>query len=262
MARGKASARNRFDVVIAGGGFVGRTLALALAKLAPQGFRIALIDAEPAEAKGAVAEDARALGAVGGDQEPPRRARSVAAACAQGSSHRSHRDHRQRAERGLAASFPRLRRGAQRRWRGRLHGRAWRLATRARRCRGERAGHRDSRLRASDRFQHRRICCGGEARDRRRDRSPPARRRRRQALCAPRARRHQMRRLVLSANRHRHHRGAREAPSRQGGAAFPALRPVRHPSPQRQPLVHRVDGGERARARPSWPPTRRASSTS
>jgi len=61
MARGNARARNRLEVVIAGGGFVGRTLALALAKLAPQGFRIALIDAEPAEAKGGVAEDARAL---------------------------------------------------------------------------------------------------------------------------------------------------------------------------------------------------------
>jgi len=35
-----------YDVTIAGGGFVGRTLALALAKAAPEGFRIALIDAE------------------------------------------------------------------------------------------------------------------------------------------------------------------------------------------------------------------------
>ena len=31
----------RYDVVVAGGGFVGRTLALALAKLAPHGFQIA-----------------------------------------------------------------------------------------------------------------------------------------------------------------------------------------------------------------------------
>jgi 2-octaprenyl-6-methoxyphenol hydroxylase len=61
MARGKAGARNRFDVVIAGGGLVGRTLALALAKLAPKGFQIALIDAEPSEAKGAATADARAL---------------------------------------------------------------------------------------------------------------------------------------------------------------------------------------------------------
>jgi 2-octaprenyl-6-methoxyphenol hydroxylase len=61
MVRGKASARNRSDVVIAGGGLVGRTLALALAKLAPQGFRIALIEAEPAGAEDGVPEDARAL---------------------------------------------------------------------------------------------------------------------------------------------------------------------------------------------------------
>jgi 2-octaprenyl-6-methoxyphenol hydroxylase len=48
-------------VAIAGGGFAGRTLALALASLAPDGFRIALIDAEPARAEGSGAEDARAL---------------------------------------------------------------------------------------------------------------------------------------------------------------------------------------------------------
>lgn len=38
---------HRYDVVIAGGGFVGMTLALALAQLAPKGFRVALVDAEP-----------------------------------------------------------------------------------------------------------------------------------------------------------------------------------------------------------------------
>jgi 2-octaprenyl-6-methoxyphenol hydroxylase len=48
-----------YDVVIAGGGFVGRSLALALAKLAPQGFRIALVDAEPS-ASGDAIRDARA----------------------------------------------------------------------------------------------------------------------------------------------------------------------------------------------------------
>jgi 2-octaprenyl-6-methoxyphenol hydroxylase len=62
MARGKVTGKGRLDVVIAGGGLVGRTLALALAKLAPQGFRIALIDAEPARTNGSrAAEDARAL---------------------------------------------------------------------------------------------------------------------------------------------------------------------------------------------------------
>jgi 2-octaprenyl-6-methoxyphenol hydroxylase len=60
MARRKAPARARpYDVVIAGGGFAGGTLALALAKLAPEGFRTALIDAESPEAKG-VTGDTRA----------------------------------------------------------------------------------------------------------------------------------------------------------------------------------------------------------
>jgi 2-octaprenyl-6-methoxyphenol hydroxylase len=38
---------DQYDVIIAGGGFVGTTLALALAALAPKGFRVALIDAKP-----------------------------------------------------------------------------------------------------------------------------------------------------------------------------------------------------------------------
>ena len=61
MARGKTTAGKRCDVVIAGGGLVGRALALALAKLAPQGFRVVLVDAEPAQPSGSAAEDARAL---------------------------------------------------------------------------------------------------------------------------------------------------------------------------------------------------------
>ncbi|MBC8013971.1 MAG: FAD-dependent monooxygenase, partial [Methyloceanibacter sp.] len=61
MPEGKARGRVRFDVVIAGAGFVGRTLGLALAKLAPQGFRVALVDAEPARAEESGTEDARAL---------------------------------------------------------------------------------------------------------------------------------------------------------------------------------------------------------
>jgi 2-octaprenyl-6-methoxyphenol hydroxylase len=40
-------ATRRYNVIIAGGGFVGLTLALALTRLAPEGFRLALIDAEP-----------------------------------------------------------------------------------------------------------------------------------------------------------------------------------------------------------------------
>jgi 2-octaprenyl-6-methoxyphenol hydroxylase len=61
MTKTKAKAPGRFDVAIAGGGFAGRTLALALAKLAPQGFRIALIDTEPAKAQARGNADARAL---------------------------------------------------------------------------------------------------------------------------------------------------------------------------------------------------------
>ncbi|MBM3543002.1 MAG: 2-octaprenyl-6-methoxyphenyl hydroxylase [Alphaproteobacteria bacterium] len=48
-----------YDVVIAGGGFVGQSLALALAKIAPRGFRIALVDAEPSKSGDAI-RDARA----------------------------------------------------------------------------------------------------------------------------------------------------------------------------------------------------------
>jgi 2-octaprenyl-6-methoxyphenol hydroxylase len=55
-----------YDVVIAGGGFTGRALALALAKLAPKGFRITLVDvemprAEEGQSDGKASEDARAL---------------------------------------------------------------------------------------------------------------------------------------------------------------------------------------------------------
>jgi 2-octaprenyl-6-methoxyphenol hydroxylase len=41
----KLSKPSRYDIVIAGGGFVGMTLALALARMAPKGFRVALVDA-------------------------------------------------------------------------------------------------------------------------------------------------------------------------------------------------------------------------
>jgi 2-octaprenyl-6-methoxyphenol hydroxylase len=56
-----ASGRKPFDVAIAGGGPLGRTLALALARLAPQGFRIALIDAESEGVGRSAKGDARAL---------------------------------------------------------------------------------------------------------------------------------------------------------------------------------------------------------
>ncbi|MGE5259794.1 MAG: FAD-dependent monooxygenase [Actinomycetota bacterium] len=56
-----------YDVLIAGGGFTGRALALALAKLAPKGFRVALVDAEMPRGvamqggDGIALEDARAF---------------------------------------------------------------------------------------------------------------------------------------------------------------------------------------------------------
>jgi 2-octaprenyl-6-methoxyphenol hydroxylase len=54
-----------YDVVIAGGSFTGRALALALAKLAPKEFRVALVDVEMPRAEGGqsgqASEDARAL---------------------------------------------------------------------------------------------------------------------------------------------------------------------------------------------------------
>ncbi|QKP76249.1 FAD-dependent monooxygenase [Methyloligella sp. GL2] len=53
----------RVDVAIAGGGFVGLTLALALAKLAPDGFRIAVIDGKPFEEAGKGDARASALSA-------------------------------------------------------------------------------------------------------------------------------------------------------------------------------------------------------
>jgi len=39
--------KSHYDVIVAGGGFVGMTLALALGALAPKGFRVALVDTEP-----------------------------------------------------------------------------------------------------------------------------------------------------------------------------------------------------------------------
>jgi 2-octaprenyl-6-methoxyphenol hydroxylase len=51
----------RYDVVVAGGGFAGGTLALALAKLAPKGFRVALVDAARRVPSSHRAPDARGL---------------------------------------------------------------------------------------------------------------------------------------------------------------------------------------------------------
>ena len=47
MARTRKVKGDSYGVIVAGGGFAGGTLALALAKFAPQGFRVALVDATP-----------------------------------------------------------------------------------------------------------------------------------------------------------------------------------------------------------------------
>ena len=77
-----------------------------------------------------------------------------------------------------------------------------------------------------------------------------------------RARRHQMRWLVLSANRHRRYRGACAPASWQGGAAFSSLRAVRHAAAARQPLLDRLDRREGARRSHHGCWTKRASSPS
>jgi 2-octaprenyl-6-methoxyphenol hydroxylase len=59
MAERSSSGTGRFDIAIAGGGPLGLTLALALARLGPRGFRIALIVAEPAVKGRNSAGDAR-----------------------------------------------------------------------------------------------------------------------------------------------------------------------------------------------------------
>lgn len=59
MVRTQKMQTDRYGAIIAGGGFAGGTLALALARLAPKDFRVALVDAapRPADAK----KDARGL---------------------------------------------------------------------------------------------------------------------------------------------------------------------------------------------------------
>ncbi|HKQ55100.1 MAG TPA: FAD-dependent monooxygenase [Methyloceanibacter sp.] len=61
MPERRASGVGRFDVAIAGGGPLGRALALALARLGPRGLRIALIGAEGAGGSRNGAGDARSL---------------------------------------------------------------------------------------------------------------------------------------------------------------------------------------------------------
>lgn len=59
MARTRNVKADSYGIIIAGGGFAGGTLALALARHAPSGFRVALIDAGPQESE--QQKDARGL---------------------------------------------------------------------------------------------------------------------------------------------------------------------------------------------------------
>ncbi len=60
-AKSGADNSEAYDVIIAGGGFAGGTLALALAKLAPKSFRVVLVDAAPRDSGLAARKDARGL---------------------------------------------------------------------------------------------------------------------------------------------------------------------------------------------------------
>jgi 2-octaprenyl-6-methoxyphenol hydroxylase len=59
MTRAPKVQADNYGTIVAGGGFAGGTLALALAKLAPDGFRVALVDTAPRPAK--TKDDARGL---------------------------------------------------------------------------------------------------------------------------------------------------------------------------------------------------------
>ncbi len=73
------------DVIIAGGGFVGMTLALALAKLAPKGFGVALVDVEPLRADKA---DARASALTAASKHLLSARRHLARTCRSRATHR------------------------------------------------------------------------------------------------------------------------------------------------------------------------------
>jgi 2-octaprenyl-6-methoxyphenol hydroxylase len=59
MTRTPKVQADNYGIIVAGGGFAGGTLALALAKLAPSGFRVALVDTAPRQAE--TKDDARGL---------------------------------------------------------------------------------------------------------------------------------------------------------------------------------------------------------
>ncbi len=194
----------RYGIVIAGGGFVGGTLALALARLAPKGFRVALVDAAPRDA--GARKDARGLALSAATKSLleavglwPAVAPNAQPICSieitDSPLNASLRPHFLGFDEEMKAGAPSAYLVEAGDLLSAIHG-------------GGRVGGRDRCVRAGQcrRLRNRRLRRAGDARKRHDASRAAPRRRRRQALATSRARRHQMHRLVLSANRHRRHR--------------------------------------------------------
>ena len=241
--------RSKIDVLIAGGGFAGLTLAIALRQGLGPSFSVTVAD----PALGASQRRRRArLGHCRGGAASVRDHRRLAGRRGRGAADPRHGRHRQPARRRGAADLSHFR------GRGRA-GRAVRPHDRepaAGRCAGgEGAG---SRRHTAARRRHRRSHRDGRPHDRRTHRrrristpdfwSPPMARGR---PFAPRAGiathgwSYGQSAIVTNVAHERDHRGTRRG-------AFPARRAVRDPAAQRPPLVDRVDRNDSARRRASW----------
>ena len=244
MVDASARSRDRFDAAIAGGGLAGRSLALALAKLAPPGFRIALVDAEPVQGGG---DDARALALTAATRNllsaldlwhelAPSAQAIEAIEITDSPLDAALRPHflgfdAELKDGGATAHIVE-------------HGALTRvLAAAVARTNAITLFAPDSVTDyAADAFKVVLTLGTGKTID-----AASARGSRRQTLATARAGRYQMRWLVLSANRHRRYRGACAPASWQGGSAFSSVRAVRHAAASRQPLLDRLDRTEGAR---------------
>ena len=242
-----ASARgpDRFDVAIAGGGLAGRTPRARARQARPARL------SHRAGRRRAGARRRRRRPRAGADRrhpEPAVRARSLARACALGAS-RSRRSRSPTARwtppcaHISSASMPSSRTVAPRRISSSMAPSPACLPPRWREPMPSTLFAPDSVTDyAADAFKVVLTLGTGEMID-----AASARRRRRQTLATARAGRHQMRWLVLSANRHRHYRGACAPASWQGGAAF-SSRPGRSPCCRCKATAARSCGPKRRRA--------------
>ena len=241
----------RYDIVIAGGGAVGLTLACALADALGPAIRIAVVDRAPFAWRGRATRYA-SLGRVGRLAAPAGGAGHLAVArrpCRSGDGGRHHRC----VARRRVPSHPRLLR---------QHGRRRRARHLYRRERTPDGGHpRGAVQRLVHRPDGRRRCRGLCRRRawRRGDacRRPPLARAaaggsRRARVAPARGGRHRRRRLEVSAGRHRHHGPSREAAPLACDAAFPAVGPVCDPAAARAIAPASRGRRRRARAGPSW----------